>query len=83
MEDLNPTSESDSTAGTSGSVDTTVADSPETSGSPSTGAPSDETTTTSSDLPVAPEFTLELGTGGEYRLSDSENPVYLVFWAEW
>lgn len=41
------------------------------------------TTTTTSDLPVAPDFSLELGTGGEFRLSDTDNPVYLIFWAEW
>lgn len=35
------------------------------------------------DLPAAPDFTLELGTGGEYTLSSTDNPVYLVFWAEW
>lgn len=36
-----------------------------------------------SDRPAAPDFTLELGTGGEYTLSETGNPVYLVFWAEW
>lgn len=41
------------------------------------------TTTTSSGRPVAPDFTLELGDGGEYTLSEAEKPVYLVFWAEW
>lgn len=47
-----------------------------------TRAPSD-TDTPTSDLPLAPDFTLELGTGGEYTLSSTDNPVYLVFWAEW
>ena len=32
---------------------------------------------------VAPDFTLELGTGGTFTLSESDKPVYLVFWAEW
>jgi hypothetical protein len=32
---------------------------------------------------VAPEFTLELGEGGTYTLSEGEKPVYMVFWAEW
>lgn len=36
-----------------------------------------------SDGPVAPDFTLVLGDGGSYTLSESEKPVYLVFWAEW
>jgi ABC-type glycerol-3-phosphate transport system substrate-binding protein len=33
--------------------------------------------------PVAPDFTLELGEGGVYQLSEGARPVYLVFWAEW
>lgn len=40
-------------------------------------------TTTASDRQVAPDFTLELYDGGSYTLSESGNPVYLVFWAEW
>lgn len=39
--------------------------------------------TTLSDRPLAPDFTLELGDGGSYTLSEGEKPVYLVFWAEW
>lgn len=39
--------------------------------------------TTGSGRPVAPDFTLELGDGGVYTLSEGERPVYLVFWAEW
>ncbi|MBW3666181.1 MAG: hypothetical protein KY394_01170 [Actinobacteria bacterium] len=39
--------------------------------------------TTDSGRPVAPDFTLELGDGGEYTLSEGSKPVYLVFWAEW
>jgi hypothetical protein len=40
-------------------------------------------TTTDSGRPVAPEFSLELGNGGTYTLSEGARPVYLVFWAEW
>ncbi len=40
-------------------------------------------TTTFSDRPLAPDFTLELADGGEYTLSQGAKPVYLVFWAEW
>jgi len=36
-----------------------------------------------SDRMVAPDFTLALGSGGAFTLSESEKPVYLVFWAEW
>ncbi len=32
---------------------------------------------------LAPDFTLELGEGGEFVLSAETKPVYLVFWAEW
>lgn len=39
--------------------------------------------TTDSGRPVAPDFTLELGDGGVYTLSDGARSVYLVFWAEW
>lgn len=48
----------------------------------STSVPPEETTTTS-NREVAPDFTLDLGDGGEYTLSEGEKPVYLVFWAEW
>jgi hypothetical protein len=40
-------------------------------------------TTTVSDRPLAPDFTLDLGDGGSYTLSEGAKPVYLVFWAEW
>jgi hypothetical protein len=33
--------------------------------------------------PAAPDFALALGEGGEFRLSDEQKPVYMVFWAEW
>jgi hypothetical protein len=42
-----------------------------------------EPTTTISGRPIAPDFTLELGDGGSYTLSEGARPVYLVFWAEW
>ncbi|CAN5867271.1 hypothetical protein BH23ACT4_BH23ACT4_08530 [soil metagenome] len=40
-------------------------------------------TTTTSDRDLAPDFTLELGDGGSYTLSEGARPVFLVFWAEW
>lgn len=54
---------------------------PEEATSPSTSVPG--TTGTTSDRPLAPDFTLELGDGGTYTLSEGAKPVYLVFWAEW
>jgi hypothetical protein len=71
---------------TDAETSTTVA--PTTTNAPSETTEADEDTpvTTeapSSDRPAAPDFTLELGEGGEYTLSEGDNPVYLVFWAEW
>jgi hypothetical protein len=51
--------------------------------SPTTSAAVEAPSTTVSDRMVAPDFTLELGTGGSYTLSDGDKPVYMVFWAEW
>lgn len=48
-----------------------------------TTTPSPTTTVVTSDRPLAPDFTLELGDGGSYTLSAGSKPVYLVFWAEW
>lgn len=39
--------------------------------------------TTDPGRPVAPDFSLQLGDGGEYTLSEGSKPVYLLFWAEW
>jgi hypothetical protein len=77
------------TAETSSTVENGVTD---TSRAPSgsSSLPEDTTTTTSaaiattsSDRPLAPDFTLQLGEGGTYTLSEGSKPVYLVFWAEW
>jgi hypothetical protein len=57
-----------------------------TSGTTNTAA---ATTSTSAETPStavrqsAPDFTLQLGDGGSYTLSEGTKPVYLVFWAEW
>jgi thiol-disulfide isomerase/thioredoxin len=40
-------------------------------------------TSTTPQRELAPDFTLALGEGGSYRLSEAGRPVYLVFWAEW
>ncbi len=32
---------------------------------------------------AAPDFTLALGDGGTFVLSQESKPVFLVFWAEW
>jgi thiol-disulfide isomerase/thioredoxin len=45
------------------------------------GAP--PTTRVPPDGDPAPDFTLVLGEGGEFTLSDAGTPVHLVFWAEW
>lgn len=63
---------------------------PPTSAASSTVSPSTEATTAPppgggsiTEGPAAPDFTLELGTGGTYTLSEGSKPVFLVFWAEW
>ncbi len=35
------------------------------------------------EVTPAPDFTLELGDGGTFTLSEETRPVFLVFWAEW
>ncbi len=42
--------------------------------------PASETTVPSNS---APDFTLALGTGDTFTLSEENRPVYLLFWAEW
>ncbi len=64
--------------------ETTVAPVPE---EPSSSAVS-ETTTMSAPAPEpvgppAPGFTLDLGTGGTFVLSEQTTPVLIIFWAEW
>jgi hypothetical protein len=54
-----------------------------TEGPEATATTSPEATDTTSGRPAAPDFTLELGDGGTYTLSEGAKPVYLVFWAEW
>ena len=53
--------------------------------STSTPASSSSTTSTTVTEPgvTAPDFTLALGGGGTFVLSEEARPVYLVFWAEW
>jgi thiol-disulfide isomerase/thioredoxin len=78
-------------------VDSTAPDTtaPPTTAPPTVGEPSTPATTepaTVSGAPTtrvppngdpAPDFTLVLGEGGEFTLSDAGTPVHLVFWAEW
>jgi hypothetical protein len=44
---------------------------------------SSSTTTVAEARASAPDFTLALGDGGTFILSEEARPVYLVFWAEW
>jgi hypothetical protein len=68
----------------------TVAGTVSTGAPPATPPAPDGTTTTAgdspsttSDRPLAPDFTLALGDGGSFTLSQETKPVFLVFWAEW
>ena len=45
--------------------------------------PEGSTTAVAAPGPPAPDFTLALGDGGEFTLSEEQKPVYMVFWAEW
>ena len=66
---------------TTSSTDASIPPTTGSSGSPpSTSSP---TSTVADDRPVAPDFVLELGSGGTFVLSEETRPVYLVFWAEW
>jgi hypothetical protein len=49
---------------------------------PATGEPSAHPAIPD-DAADAPDFTLLLGDGTSYTLSEDPKPVYLVFWAEW
>jgi hypothetical protein len=35
------------------------------------------------DREIAPDFTLALGNGSTFVLSEETRPVFMVFWAEW
>lgn len=35
------------------------------------------------DRAIAPDFSLALGDGSTFVLSDETRPVFMVFWAEW
>jgi len=35
------------------------------------------------DAPPAPDFTMTLGDGESFTLSEQAMPVYMIFWADW
>ncbi|HEU4318959.1 MAG TPA: hypothetical protein VFS66_02620 [Acidimicrobiia bacterium] len=83
-----PSSTSSSTTELTGTAstappETTATTGPGTDNGVTTTVPASGSTVTTSDRPLAPDFTLELGDGGTYTLSEGDKPVYLVFWAEW
>jgi hypothetical protein len=44
----------------------------------------DSASTTAADgATVAPDFSLALGDGSTFTLSEEARPVFMVFWAEW
>lgn len=51
---------------------------------PTTRVPAGSVTTSiADDRPEAPDFSLDLGDGGTFVLSEETRPVFMVFWAEW
>lgn len=42
-----------------------------------------ETQTVTDDTATAPDFSLMLGDGSTFTLSEETRPVFIVFWAEW
>jgi uncharacterized membrane protein len=80
-----PTGTEPTAAETTAAVGVTTTGAPSTTAAPGTTVPGAVTTT--SRVPpegdAAPDFTLALGEGGEFTLSDEQKPVYMVFWAEW
>lgn len=78
--DSDSTSTTNGVAGATAAPGTTIQSGGQTSSSTTEAT---EITETTSGRPVAPDFTLQLGDGGTYTLSEGAKPVYLVFWAEW
>ncbi len=59
---------------------------PDTTLAPSSEDPPEEGAADSGSAPggpPAPDFTLELGGGGTFALSEQNTPVLIIFWAEW
>lgn len=46
-------------------------------------SPDSASTTAADGDSVAPDFSLALGDGSTFTLSEEARPVFLVFWAEW
>ena len=87
-----PTGTTEATTAATSTPTTTAADEPaptESESASETPAEEPETTTTTTVPPPeplgppAPDFTLELGTGGTFVLSQQTTPVVIFFWAEW
>jgi hypothetical protein len=73
---------------TAGTAATTIAPTSTTEAVTTTtplGAPGATTTTprVRPDGANAPDFSLALGEGGSFTLSEETRPVFLLFWAEW
>jgi thiol-disulfide isomerase/thioredoxin len=66
---------------------TTAPTAPATTDAPPVTSETDPEATTTTRVPPegepAPDFTIALGEGGQFTLSEAGAPVYLVFWAEW
>ena len=68
------------------STDAPTTEAPSTTGGGSTDAPATSPAPVDrppTEGPAAPAFTTVLSDGTEFNLAAEQNPVYLVFWAEW
>lgn len=55
----------------------------ESTSTPTVSASTSSATSVPEVRDTVPDFTLALGDGGTFVLSQEARPVYLVFWAEW
>ena len=56
---------------------------PATAGSDETEPEAQERPAPDPDRELAPDFSLALGSGSTFVLSEETRPVFMVFWAEW
>ena len=84
--DVSTDTTSDAASTGTASADTEIANAPPDTSVPSGGGTAEDSTADQSSGvtgEAASDFTLALGDGSTFTLSETDRPVYLVFWAEW